>query len=315
MQRFRSGAGTSSWIKRTKNLRLTVGALVVVAVVSAGIAAWQTRRVDALRAAAGTVFNTMKSLKLDVRRRHATIGPDSTIPARQVRLESHYEDLLKTLGIYSSRTPADVQLIYRTIHRLIGSEATVPRGFVDEVRKYIKHWNPADLEAGFARTRAHALGPSVSAILMQQHLPREFFYVALQESKLDPEAIGPSTRLRAPNGLWQLIPPTAEAYGLRLGPQQGEHTFDPSDERYDVPKATAAVARYLEDIYTTDARAFGLLVMASYNMGEIRLRRLIRSMRESPAERNFWALLARHRKEIPPETYDYVFRIVSAAVR
>ncbi len=54
--------------------------------------------------------------------------------------------------------------------------------------------------------------------------------------------------------------------------------------------------------------------MASYNMGETRLRRLIRSMPESPAQRNFWALLERHRAEIPAETYDYVFRVVSAAV-
>jgi membrane-bound lytic murein transglycosylase D len=49
-------------------------------------------------------------------------------------------------------------------------------------------------------------------------------------------------------------------------------------------------------------------------MGETRLRRLIRSLPESPADRNFWALLEKHRKEIPAETYDYVFRVVSAAV-
>ncbi|MEP7384487.1 MAG: transglycosylase SLT domain-containing protein [Gemmatimonadota bacterium] len=113
-------------------------------------------------------------------------------------------------------------------------------------------------------------------------------------------------------------PAVAAASPPRLVPRgkrgAGERTYDPSDERYDVSKATAAAVRYLEDIYTTDAQASGRLVMASYNMGETRLRRLIRSMPESPAERNFWALVARHRKEIPPETYDYVFRILSAAV-
>lgn len=49
-------------------------------------------------------------------------------------------------------------------------------------------------------------------------------------------------------------------------------------------------------------------------MGETRLRRLIRSLPESPSERNFWALLNKHRKDIPTETYDYVFRVVSATV-
>jgi soluble lytic murein transglycosylase-like protein len=120
--------------------------------------------------------------------------------------------------------------------------------------------------------------------------------------------------LGVPKGLWQLIPSTAEAYGLRLGPLQGERAYDPGDERHDPAKATAAAARYLSDIYNTDAQASGLLVAASYNMGETRMRRLIRSLPESPAERNFWALLTRHRKEIPKETYDYVFRVVSAAV-
>jgi hypothetical protein len=37
-------------------------------------------------------------------------------------------------------------------------------------------------------------------------------------------------------------------------------------------------------------------------------------MPQSPAERNFWALIAKHRNQVPAETYDYVYRIGSAAV-
>lgn len=54
--------------------------------------------------------------------------------------------------------------------------------------------------------------------------------------------------------------------------------------------------------------------MASYNWGENRVLPLIRAMPPNPRERNFWQLLAQHRQQIPQETYDYVFRIVSAAV-
>ncbi len=305
---------TTSWIKRTRRLRGAVVTLLVIAVGAGGMAVWQAQRVRALRQAAGAVFNTMKSLELDVRRLEATAGPDRTTQEHRARLEAQYEDLLKTLGIYSSGTPADVQLIYRTVHRLGESEATVPRGFVDEVRRYIKLWSGADLRAGLGRANQEGLGAKVASILLRHHLPREFFYLALQESNLDPRAIGPSTPSGVPKGLWQFIPPTAEAYGLRLGPLQGERTFDPSDERHDVSKATEAAARYLQDIYTTEAQASGLLVMASYNMGETRLRRLLRSLPESPAERNFWALLEQHRRDIPTETYDYVFRVVAAAV-
>lgn len=305
---------TQSWVTRMRRYRVALVTLVVVAVGAGGAAFWQARRVQALRTSAGVVFNTMKSLELDIRRLEARTGPDRSIQERRSRLEAQYQDLVKTLGIYSSRTPADVQLIYRTVHRLGESEATVPRGFVDEVRKYIAEWKEADLSAGLDRATAQRLGPTVSEILLAHHLPPELFYVALQESKFDAKAIGPSTRFGVPKGLWQLIPPTAEAYGLRLGPLQGERRFDPSDERHDVAKSTNAAARYLADIYTTDAQASGLLVMASYNMGETRLRKLIRSLPESPADRNFWALLEKHRDAIPKETYDYVFRVVSAAV-
>ena len=305
---------TRSWLQRTRNLRRAVVLLVVIAAAAAGTAWWQERRVRAVRAAAGEVFYTMKALELDVRRLEATAGPDSSLLERRARLQAQYADLLKTLKIYSDRTPEDVKLIYQTIHRLGESEATVPRGFVDEVRKYIKRWDAEQLRASVARANADGLGPRVSDILAQHHLPREFLYLALQESEFDPRAVGPSTRFGIPKGMWQIIPPTAEAYGLRLGPLQGERRYDPSDERHNVTKATTAAARYLQDLYTTDAQASGLLVMASYNMGETRLLRLIRTLPRSPSNRNFWAVLEKHRSEIPTETYNYVFRVVAAAV-
>lgn len=305
---------TRSWRQRIRSLRVVVGVAVLVALVAGTAAVWQARRVRAMRATAGTLFNTMKALELDIRRLEATAGPDSSIQARRARLEAQYDDLIRTLGIYSDRTPADVRLIYRTIHRLGESEATVPGGFIREVQRVIRRWEPADIEAGFGRAADQGLGPLITGILAQHHLPREFFYVALQESKFDPRAIGPSGRFGVPKGLWQMIPSTAEAYGLRLGPLQGDRVFDPLDERHDPARATTAAARYLEDIFSTDAQASGLLVLASYNMGETRVRGLLRSLPESPEERNYWALLARHRSGLPTETYDYVLRIIAAAV-
>lgn len=302
------------WRSRTRSLRVALGVLAVVAVTTASFAVVQARRVEAQREAAGAIFHTIKDLELEVRRLEAVAGPDPAVRERQERLEAQYEDLLTTLGIYSDGTPEEVQLIYRTIHRLGESEATVPREFVDEVLEYVDGWKQADLELGLARASADNLGPVIGDILLDHNLPREFFYLALQESKLDAEAIGPSTRYGVPKGMWQMIPRTAEAYGLKLGPLQGERRVDPGDERHDIAKATAAAARYLSDIYETDAQASGLLVMAAYNLGEPRLLRLIRAMPESPAERNFWALMAQHRDDVPQETYDYVYRITAAAV-
>jgi len=302
------------WLKRTRQMRIVTGMLVLVAGGAGGVAWWQGRRVRAQRRAAAALFHTMKALELDVRRLEAEAGPDPSIRERRDRLEAQYEDLLTTLGIYSDRTPPEVRLIYRTVHRLGESEATVPREFVDEVRHYIDDWKETDLRVSLDRAEAADQPRTVAAILREHNLPREFFYLALQESKLDPRAVGPSTAFGVPKGMWQLIPRTAEAYGLRLGPLEGERVYDPLDERHDVARATAAAARYLSDIYETDAQASGLLVMAAYNLGEPRLLRLIRSMPESPADRNFWALLEKYGDRVPKETRDYVYRIVSAAV-
>jgi len=37
-------------------------------------------------------------------------------------------------------------------------------------------------------------------------------------------------------------------------------------------------------------------------------------MPANPRERNFWKLLEKYRSQVPSQTYDYVFYIVSAAV-
>jgi membrane-bound lytic murein transglycosylase D len=54
--------------------------------------------------------------------------------------------------------------------------------------------------------------------------------------------------------------------------------------------------------------------MASYNWGERRVIERLRKMPLNPRDRNFWTLLAQYPEDIPPETYNYVFSIVSAAV-
>jgi hypothetical protein len=114
--------------------------------------------------------------------------------------------------------------------------------------------------------------------------------------------------------MWQFVPQTAVKYGLRVGPLADLRRPDPGDERDQPKKATRAAARYLKDLYSTDAQASGILVMACYNWGENQVLPLVRSMPLNPRDRNFWRLLAHHRDQIPRETYDYVFYIVSAAV-
>jgi len=304
----------TTWMARIRRYRVGVAVLAVVATGAGVVATVQARRVAELRQTAAAVFGTIKELELDIRRLESTSGPNPALAEKRARLEKQYEGLIKTLGFYSDRTPLEERLIYRTIHALGESEANVPKGFVREVRARIAAWKAVDLETGFARAESQRLVATITPILRRHHLPREFLLLALQESKFDPRAVGPSTNSGIPKGLWQLTPHMAETYTLRLGPLRGERAYDPADERHDVTRASEAAAGYLEDLYTTDAKLSGLLVVASYNMGETRMRRIIRSMPDSPADRNLWKLLERHRAEIPAETYEYMFRVLSAAV-
>jgi soluble lytic murein transglycosylase-like protein len=143
-------------------------------------------------------------------------------------------------------------------------------------------------------------------------MPPHYLYLALQESNFDERAVGPPTNYGHAKGMWQFIPSTAAQYGLQVGPLHGAGVYDPLDDRFDFVKSTVAATKYIKDLSVSDAQASGLLVMASYNWGQNNIRQIIRKMPDNPRERNFWRLLAY--KNIPRETYDYVFSIVSAAV-
>ena len=78
--------------------------------------------------------------------------------------------------------------------------------------------------------------------------------------------------------MWQFIPETANVRVDDRAPGRFQKP-DPEDDRHNWEKATRAAARYIKDIYATDAQASGLLVMASYNWGEGRVIKLLRRCR------------------------------------
>ncbi|MBK7365837.1 MAG: transglycosylase SLT domain-containing protein [Nitrosomonas sp.] len=123
--------------------------------------------------------------------------------------------------------------------------------------------------------------------LEKEGLPLYFMYLPLQESNYNTHAIGPETRFGIAKGAWQFLATTAQDYGLRSGPLANSKEYDPQDERFNFIKATQAGAKHLKHIYSTEAQASGLLVMASYNYGHTRVRNMINKMQENPRERNF----------------------------
>jgi len=295
-------------------------ALVVLCAVGA-VVLRQSRELHALRAAAERLFYAMKSVELEndhleeVALLHATPQELSELGERRAHLralETEYESFVKELGIYA-KVPEDERVILRVARTFGECDVCVPKGFVPEVRTYIDRWRAnGRLAKALQRLKERGYAPTIGKALTDAGLPKQYIYLALEESAFDDRAIGPPTRFGFAKGMWQFLSPTAHQYGLRLGQKYDEPVYDPDDERFDWEKATAAAVRYLKELQTTEAQASGILAMASYNWGHQNIRTIIKKLPATPEQRNFWRLLAD--ETVPQETYDYVLYIFSAAV-
>jgi pSer/pThr/pTyr-binding forkhead associated (FHA) protein len=297
--------------------RQYVWALIGLAALGAA-ASWyayvQRRHVQRQRAAAADLFYAMKGLELEVDRLAASAEELRSYHTQRDALQRQYADFVEQLGIYGSGTPDRVRVVYEVIHRFGESEVNIPREFVDQVLRFVDRWKRnTELDEAVLRAEEHGYGKRIAEIMLENGMPPEFFYLAVQESRLKVEAVGPRTRVGYAKGMWQIIPGTAREYGLKTGPLVGQPRADAQDERQDFEKATRAAAQHLRRLYRTDAQASGLLVMAAYNWGQGNALRLIRSLPANPRQRNYWTFLSRFKEEIPQETRNYVLAIVAAA--
>jgi hypothetical protein len=306
--------------KYTWIIALVVGLLLITGV----YAVINTLKVNKQKKLAADIFYNMRSLEIELAKvLKSTAVTDSSksreqiiqFKARQMQLEDSYNQFLDTLKVYGKGIGETERLILRMARTFGECEINTPKDFVEEVLVYIEKWKTTQrLNNAIQRAKDNHYTPKIMHTMKEYGLPPHFFYLALQESGFDINACGPKTRWGIAKGVWQFIPTTAAKYGLRPGPLVEERKPDPKDERHHFGRSTLAAARYLSDIYITEAQASGLLVMASYNWGEHRVIDLIQTMPENPRERNFWQMLKKYKNRIPKETYDYVFYIFSAAV-
>jgi hypothetical protein len=307
--------------KRTYGGMIAVAALLALA--AGGYALYTQAQISAQRALAQDLFYSMKTLVVDIAAVESLVAASGTSQGveqiqryrdRRRELESNYERFLAGAKLYDRRLSEQDRLILR-VTRIFGEcDVAAPPQYLAEVGSYVRKWQATGRFSRAVQLAAQrGYTPRIAQELLRQNLPPQFFYLAMQESDFDPYQSGPPTRKGIAKGMWQFIPETAEKYGLRLGPLLDFRRPDPGDDRHDWEKATTAAARYIKDIYATDAQASGLLVIASYNWGEDRVINLLRRMPANPRDRNFWKLLEKHRDQVPQETYDYVFYVVSAA--
>lgn len=144
-----------------------------------------------------------------------------------------------------------------------------------------------------SRTSAAALNrfgryrPLIEAALVAEGLPRDLAFLPWVESEWRNEA----TSRAGAAGIWQLMPPTARAYGLEVS------AF--VDERRDPVRATRAAVRHLAELHRQTADWH--LTLAAYNAGLGRV--------ERARGGGFW----RRRSALPAETRVYVPRVLAAA--
>jgi len=310
--------------KQTRKYLKIIAVISFISLVAASYAIYKHEQLRKQQSLAQDVFYEMKALELAYAKLESQVSlrGDSTARAefsnywtKRKDLMASYDRYITELGVYNEKMSEKERTIYR-VARVFGEcEIAIPDEFVEEVNNYIGLWKLSDrLSKSIARARELGYGPMISDAMLAQHMPPQFFYLALQESEFDSMTCGPATRFGIAKGMWQFIPSTAIRYGLRTGPLLQLPRADPRDERHNAEKSTLAASRYLRDIYSTEAQASGLLVIASYNWGHNVVRGLIKELPENPRERNFWQFLKIHREKIPKQTYDYVFYIFSAAV-
>jgi membrane-bound lytic murein transglycosylase D len=232
-------------------------------------------------------------------------------------MKDKYQQYVKEATTFRFRFPTNAryeeELITKVAREFGESELELPDGFVDEVRKYIQYWQSSSrMPQAMARLEKNNYAPDIIAALEKEDLPLQFMYLPLQESNYNTMAIGPETRYGVAKGAWQFLASTGQEYGLAAGPLANAREFDAQDARFDFRKATKAGAKYLKYIFSTEAQASGLLVMAGYNYGHNRVKSMIRKMPDNPRDKNFWKFIQQYK--IPKETYDYVFYIFAAAV-
>lgn len=307
-------------LKQKRRQGAVVALVALLALGAAGYALYQHRLLDQQEQVAEDFFYAMKDLDVRVAQLEQQAAASGTrvsgqreaVAARQAQ-EERYDKYVARL--YDRKLNEEDRLILH-VTRIFGEcEIAAPPEYMREVKHYIQKWKRTNRFAAAVKlSQERGYTRHIASAFLAKGLPPQFYYLAMQESNFNAFATGTPTNWGYAKGMWQFIPDTGARYGLKIGPRKAVPGPDVEDDRFNWEKATDAAAKYIKYIYATDAQASGLLVIASYNWGERRVVHRLKQMPPNPRERNFWQLLAHYRSDVPAQTYDYVFNIVSAAV-
>ena len=213
--------------------------------------------------------------------------PSEPVPEEQVEefnLENELSDIVAQFGIDTRRRP-------------------IPAEMLAEVERFIGFWTGP--KKGYTERTIRRSAPYLDMIrteMRHTQLPEIFAYLPFIESGYR-ESITSSAKAR---GLWQFMPSTGRAYGLRVD--------DEVDERTDPDKATKAACQYLDSLLNMFGPNAFLCAVAAYNKGENGMARCLKKYGDWRSTWKFWDVAGKSQGCLKQETIDYVPRFLAAAV-
>lgn len=208
------------------------------------------------------------------------------------------------MGALGMQSPAEIEKILEETNPVLsdsvsGEVEKVPLHIPIEINRNVSQWIKFFTEREKEMTqryfdRGEALRPHIEAILKENEVPTELYYLAMIESGFVTHAKSHAKAV----GVWQFMPGTARNYGLQVN----SHV----DERHNWIKSTEAAASYLKDLNNVFGSWY--LALAAYNAGE---HRIVRSIMKGKT-RDFWALA--EAGLLPKETLNYVPKFLAAHI-
>lgn len=161
---------------------------------------------------------------------------------------------------------------------------------IDREIAFFTNAGRAWMQRGLLRSTSYL--PVIQEIFVKHGVPAELACIAFVESGFDNKATSPVWA----HGMWQFMPDTARAFGLRVDWAV--------DERQDFWRASEAAAKYLAGLYAQ----FGdwLLAAAAYNAGQ----NYLKGRLDATGSRSFWELV--EKGALWKETTHYVPRVLAA---
>ena len=156
----------------------------------------------------------------------------------------------------------------------------------NRIKKTLDNYGHENLQTYGLHHKAARWFPIMEPILEKYGIPEDFKYVPLVESGLKG-----GTSPRGASGLWQFMPETARAFGLKVN--------GAVDERHKIEKSTIAACKYLRTLHK-EFKSW-TLAAAAYNIGENKLKRLITQQEQE----SYFSI------RFNPETAGYVYKLVA----